>query len=116
VPIVLFPEDSTAVPDSPRLTLVLMEPDTEWSGGGIIRKQVANWIRQRGESPRFYPASLVWCFKKPGREFREKVELWLAWRKVAKEIADGTSGSDYDKADRAEISADVRGSRGGCEG
>jgi len=108
IPIVLFPEDSTAVPDSPRLTLVLMEPDLEWSGGDTIRQQVAEWTKQRGESPRFYPASLVWCFKKPGWEFREKVELWLAWKKVAKEIAEGTLGSDYDKADQADIRANVR--------
>jgi hypothetical protein len=28
--------------------------------------------------------------KKPGRDFREKVEIWLAWKRVAKEVADGT--------------------------
>jgi len=46
--------------------------------------------------------------KKPGRELREKVELWLAWKRVAREVAEGSLGSDYDKADRAEIESKVR--------
>jgi hypothetical protein len=45
--------------------------------------------------------------KKTGRDFREKVELWLAWKKVAKEISDGTLGGDFEKTDRAEIQAKV---------
>ena len=60
-----------------------------------------------GEVPRLYPGALVWCLKKPGRDFREKVELWLAWKRVAKEIADGTLGGDFDKTDRAEIQSKV---------
>jgi hypothetical protein len=31
------------------------------------------------------------------------VELWLAWKRVAKEIAEGTLGGDFDRADRADI-------------
>jgi hypothetical protein len=50
----------------------------------------------------------VWCIKKPGRDLREKVELSLAWKRVAREVADGTLGADYDKADRAEIAAKVQ--------
>ena len=46
---------------------------------------------------------MVWCLKKPGRDFREKVELCLAWKRVAKEIADGTIGVDFDRSDRAEL-------------
>ena len=51
-----------------------------------------------------------WCgaLKKPGRELREKVELWLAWQRVAREIAEGTSGRTVDRTDRAEIQAAVR--------
>jgi hypothetical protein len=29
IPVVAFPEDSAAIQDSPRLTLVLVEPETE---------------------------------------------------------------------------------------
>jgi len=35
------------------------------------------------------------------------VELWLAWKRVAKEIAEGTLGGDFDRADRADIQSKV---------
>jgi hypothetical protein len=107
VPIVHFPEDGTAVQDTPRLTLVVMAPDAEWTGTDPLREQIAEWTRQRGKSPRLYPGSLVWCMKKPGRDFREKVELWLAWKRVAKEIAEGTLGGDFDRSDRANLQVKV---------
>ena len=102
-----FPIDGSDVPDSPRLTIAVLDPETEWSGRPI-RQQISDWTKRRGKSDRLYPAALVWCLKKPGRNLREKVELWLAWKRVAKEVADGTLGSDFDKADRAEIAAKVQ--------
>ncbi|MGH7407236.1 MAG: DUF499 domain-containing protein, partial [Candidatus Methylomirabilales bacterium] len=74
---------------------------------GPLRQQIAEWTRQRGKSPRLYPGSPVWCLKKPGRDLREKVELWLAWKRVVREIAEGTLGTDFDRADRADIQAKV---------
>lgn len=108
IPLVKFPEDGTSVQDSPKLTLVLMDPEKEWPGDEVLRQQIAEWTKKRGESDRLYPGSLVWCFKKSGRDFRENVELWLAWKRVKKEISDGTLGADYDKADHVEIAANVK--------
>jgi hypothetical protein len=105
---VLFPTDGNDVQDSPRLTIAVVDPETEWSGQTAIREQIAEWTKRRGKSDRLYPAALVWCLKKPARDLRDKVELWLAWKRVAKEVADGTLGADYDKADRAEIAAKVQ--------
>jgi len=82
IPIIPLPEDGTEIQDSPRLSLVVMDPDREW-GSGPLRQQIAEWTKQRGKSPRLYPGSLVWCVKKPGRDLRGKVELWLAWKRVA---------------------------------
>jgi hypothetical protein len=107
IPIVPFPSDSASIQDSPRLTLVLMTPESEWTTSSSLPEQIAEWTKQRGNSPRLYPASLIWCLKKPGRELREKVELWLAWKRVAAEIADGTLGAEFDRADRAEIQSKV---------
>lgn len=115
VPLVLFPTDGTSAQDTPRLTLVVVDPSSEWTGDGLIREQIAEWTRQRGKSPRLYPGSLVWCMKKPGRDLKDKVELWLAWRRVAKEIADGTIGADYDRNDRAEIHAKVSDAEGAAK-
>lgn len=115
IPIVFFPTDGTAVQDSPKLTLVVMDPDSEWNAGGGIREQVAEWTRQRGKSPRLYPGSLVWCFKKPGRDFREKVEIMLAWKRVSKEVSEGTLGGDFDKSDRADLHSKVTDSEGAAK-
>ncbi|MBI3939280.1 MAG: hypothetical protein HY315_00460 [Acidobacteria bacterium] len=71
---------------------------------------MSEWTRQRGKSPRLYPGALVWCLKKPGRDLREKIELWLAWKRVAKEINEGTLGGEFDRSDRAELQAKVRDS------
>ncbi|OPY93422.1 MAG: hypothetical protein A4E73_00137 [Syntrophaceae bacterium PtaU1.Bin231] len=107
IPLVLFPADGTAVQDTPRLALVIVEPESEWTGAGALRSQIAEWTRQRGQSPRLYPAALVWCLKKPGRELRDKVELLLAWRRVEKEVMEGTLGGEFSQADRAEIRSKV---------
>jgi hypothetical protein len=103
-----FPEDSSAIQDSPRLTLVIVDPETEWKAGGQLLDRVAQWTKERGSSPRLYPGALVWCAKKPGRELRERVELWLAWRRVAREVAEGLLGAEFDRADRADVQAKVK--------
>ncbi|MGH9367934.1 MAG: DUF499 domain-containing protein, partial [Thermoanaerobaculia bacterium] len=110
VPVVPFPGDGAEIPDTPRLTLVVADPEAEWSGGGSLRAQIAEWTRQRGKSPRLYPGALVWCLKKPGRDLREKIEVWLAWKRVAKEVAEGTRGGEFDKSDRAELQSKVKDS------
>lgn len=103
VPIVLFPEDGSAVQDTTELTFVVMDPSYEWTGKATLRQKIAEWTRLRGKSPRLYPGSLVWCLKKPGRDMRESVEMWLAWKRVVWEIAEGTLGGDFDRGDRAEL-------------
>lgn len=110
IPRVPFPEDGAAVPDTPRLTLVVVDPEVEWSGrpDDPIRQRLAEWTRKRHASPRLSPGSLLWALKKPGRELRDRVERWLAWRRVAREIAEGTLGGDFDPADRAGIQAKVK--------
>ncbi|MBC7221132.1 ATP-binding protein [Candidatus Bipolaricaulota bacterium] len=96
------------VPDTPKLTLVVLDPELEWTDSAALREQIADWTRQRGGAPRLYPASLVWCLKKPGRDLREKVELWLAWRRVEQEVANGTLGADLERAERAEVQVKVK--------
>ncbi|NMC20499.1 MAG: ATP-binding protein [Thermogutta sp.] len=108
IPIVPFPSDGAEIPDTPRLALVIGDPDAEWTGSGSLRSRIAEWMRRRGTSPRLYPAALVWCLKKPGRDLREKVEWWLAWQRVAQDVAAGTLGADYDRADRAELQSKVK--------
>jgi len=105
MPIVPFPSDSGEISDSPRLTLVLMDPEVEWSGSGPVREQTVEWTKRRGTSPRLYPGSLVWCFRRPGRDLRDKVENWLAWQRVSREVAEGVLGGDLGQAEKTEIQA-----------
>ena len=108
IPVAYFPEDGSAVPDSPRLTLVVVDPAEDWDGGGQLRARIGQWTKERGRSPRLYPGSLVWCAKKPGRELRERVALWLAWQRVAREVVDGTLGAEFDRGERTEVQTRVR--------
>ena len=109
IPRVYFPADGTEVPDTPRLTIVVVDPETEWTGEADddVRTRLAQWTRTRGPAPRLYPGGLVWALKKPGRELRGKVEQWLAWKRVAAEIATGALGTELEKAEVAEVRTNV---------
>jgi hypothetical protein len=110
IPIVYFSpdEDDTKIPDSPKLTLVVIDPKAEWGGNGGLRERIATWTKQRGTSPRLYPGSLVWCLKKPGRELNDKVEMGLAWKRVKREVDEDTLGGDFDRVERAELQSKVK--------
>ena len=115
IAIIPFPSDGAEIPDTPRLTLIVADPEAEWSGAGAIRTQLAEWTRSRGKSPRLYPGALVWCLKKPGRDLRDKVELALAWKRVAREVADGTLGGDFDRNDKADLQSKVKDAEGAAK-
>ncbi len=108
VPVAYFPENGDAVQDSPRLALMVLDPAEEWRQSGHLTESIVDWTRDRGRSPRLYPGALVWCARKPGRELREKVELWLAWRRVEREVQQGLLGTEFDQADRAEVRSRVK--------
>ncbi len=108
IPVLPFPEDGDAVPDTPRLTLVVVDPKLEWSGTGEARATIASWTRQRKASDRLYPGALVWCLRKPGQDLRNAVEVWLAWQRVSAEVGAGILGADYDAAERADVQTQVR--------
>lgn len=105
LPLVRFPADSSDIPDSPRLTLVIADSDWEWAGKGSVRDRVAEWTRKRGNENRLYPGAIVWCLRRPGRDLRDKVELLLAWRRVNREINEGTLGAEFERSDLADIKA-----------
>ena len=110
IPRICFPADAAAIPDTPKLTLVVLDSEVEWTGepDDDVRERIGEWTRARGTSPRLYPGALVWAVKKPGRELRDRVEQWLAWKRVASEVSAGTLGSELDSADLADIRAKVR--------
>lgn len=108
LPLVAFPSDGAAIPDTPKLTLVVVDPESAWEEQGALRTTIADWTRHRGQSARLYPSSLVWCVRKPGRDLKDRVENWLAWKRVEKDVADGTLGEEFERSERAEIAVKVR--------
>ncbi|MCL6615169.1 MAG: ATP-binding protein, partial [Firmicutes bacterium] len=103
IPVLAFPADGAEVGNTTKLTLVVLDPSIEWTGNGPLRARLAEWIRYQGRLPRLYPASLIWCLKKPGRDLREKVEVWLAWRRVAQEVAQGILGEEFERNEIKEL-------------
>ena len=114
-PIVFFPAESATVADSPRLALVVLDPQSEWSDDAGLLARIGEWTRTRGKSPRLYPGSLVWCARQPGNGLREKVELMLAWQRVAKELADGVLGAEYGRAERDDVRSRLRAAKEAAE-
>lgn len=108
LPLVAFPEDGTAVHDALKLTLVILDPQAEWRGDGSLRGTIAAWTQQRGASPRLYPGALLWCARKPGCDLKDKIEAWLAWKRVDQELTEGTLAGEFDRADRMNVAARVR--------
>ncbi len=106
--VVYSPTDSDVIPDSPKLTLVVLDATQEWGGNGDLRERLAEWTKQRGASNRLYPGALVWCLKKPGRELREKTAQWLAWRRVKQDVDGGLLGGDFNRAEIDGIQNEVR--------
>lgn len=108
IPLLFFPEDGSAIADTPRLTVVVMDPGQEWNGSQALRERLATWIRERGGSPRLYPAAPLFALRRPGRDLQERVEMWLAWKRVAREIDEGALGAEFDRVERTEVRAKVR--------
>jgi len=108
IQVVPFPEDGAEIPDTPKLTLVVADPKWEWTSNGALRQKISEWTKRRGESPRLYPGALVWCVKKEGRELRDKVELWLAWKRVNKEMAEGILGDEFERSERMDLQTKVK--------
>ena len=109
--VIPFPQDGAEIPDTSRLTLIVVDPEAEWSGAGPLRAQLAEWTRSRGKSPRLYPGALVWCLKKPGRDLRDKMEVALAWKRVA----EGAFGGEFDRNDRADLQSKVKDAEVGAK-
>ena len=105
--VLCFPEDSAAVPDARRLTAVVLDPQQEWDNAKESRERIRTWTRERSNSPRLYPGSLVWCLKKPGRDLRDRLADLLAWRQVSHEVQEELLGSEFNDVNRNEVRAKV---------
>jgi len=108
LPVIPFPEDAASIQDTPRLVLVTADPATERDRNGKVRQQIAEWTLRRGASARLYPASLIWCVRKSGRDLTDRVESWLAWQRVQRDLIEGVLGQDIEAEERQEVQAKAK--------
>lgn len=108
LPVIPFPEDAASIQDTPRLVLVIADPATEWDQNGQVREKIVEWTLRRGASSRLYPASLIWCIRKSGRDLVDRVESWLAWQRVQRDLMEGVLGQDIDADERQEVQTKTR--------
>ncbi len=52
LPVIAFPEDSASIQDSPRLVLIVFDPEVEWEDGAQGVERIGEWTKERGTSPR----------------------------------------------------------------
>lgn len=109
LPLTFFPRDSASVPDQPRLMLAVLDPEMVWAGETL--KTVGDWTRNRSGSPRLYPGALIWCARKTGRELQDKVEWWLAWKRVENEMKAGSLGAEHAPTDLDEVRTECENAR-----
>ncbi len=109
VPVVFFPEDSSAVPDNPRLTLVVIDPDDPWTADDEQHARLGDWMRLRGTSPRMYPGGLLCCFRRPGAALRDRLEIALVWRLVMQELRDGVIREGFEPSSLEDAQSKLNG-------
>ena len=90
LPVVVFPEDSAAVQDSPRLALIVVDPETEWKDGDQVVERIGEWTEGTGKSPRLYPARWSGAPGNQDGNFARRLScgllgsVWRArWRRVS---------------------------------
>lgn len=108
IPVISFPSDAADVRDTPRLSLLLADPTQSWDDGADVRGYLQEWTYRRGKEMRRFPASLIWCLRKPGRDLFERVETALAWRAVRQDLIGGVLGADTDPQEARGIEANIR--------
>jgi hypothetical protein len=107
IPLVFYPSEPGVIPDSPKLTLIVIDPSLEWPDDNSLRQKISEWTINRGTSPRLYPGALIWCVKKQGREMQKSAENRLAWERIDREASDGTLGNDFSKDEITDIRAKI---------
>ena len=110
-PRVFFPADAATISDTPKLTLVVMDPEAEWTGA------VDDDVRQRALPSGPAPGALrPACTRAPssGRSGSRAGSFETGWSSGSPgsvwpaRSAAGTLGSELDRADRADIAGKVR--------
>jgi hypothetical protein len=100
-----FPKESTAIPDRPVLTMVVLSPDEEPTSS--FMEQITDWTRNCGQSPRQFPGGIFWLVSESGFRLREGVADWLAWNSINRDAERNLLG-ELDPHDREMVPLELR--------
>ena len=116
IDLVLFPKDSTDVPDRAALTLAVLQPDESWqaSGESQMRQRIAEWTRKCGQSSRQNPGGVLWIACENAAGLKTACEELMAWQAVADDANRGTLG-DLEPDDQRRITRELSSSKAQIE-
>ena len=107
-PIVAFPADGAEVPDTPRLTLVVADPEVGVVGRRLVARSRSPSGRSSAESRRgFIRARSSGASRSPAGTCARRWSCGSPGSGWRKEVAEGTLGGEFDRTDRAELQSKV---------
>ena len=98
---VFFPQKSGQVPDRPRVSLVIVEPEKSVHEFPGITKVVEQMTGEHGRSARTYKSGLLWIVPESAAPMREASRRLIAWQAIRNE------GLDLDAYQRKQIDEDI---------
>ena len=95
--VIVFPEESRAIPDTPALRLVVLDPDRPW--GESTRRTIEGWMGEHGASPRRFRNALVWAIADPASPLLDAARRHRAWESLAEEADE----RGFDQGQRGDL-------------
>lgn len=90
---ILFAEQSSQVPDRPRLAMIVLSPDYPLQEPETL-KLVEKITKEYGTSARTYKSALIWAIADTAASLRDDARKLLAWEDIQDEIETGAHKLD----------------------
>ncbi len=82
---VFFPDKSSAIPNRPVLTLVVLAPEQSMENRNATEALVESMTREYGASGRTFKSALIWCVPETAAQIRDEAKKLLAWEEIRDE-------------------------------
>ncbi|MDX1523079.1 MAG: DUF499 domain-containing protein, partial [Anaerolineae bacterium] len=90
---ILFAEQSSQVPDRPRLTMVVLSPEYPLQEPDTL-KLVEKITKEYGTSARTYKSALIWAIADTASSLKDDARKLLAWEDIQDEVETGAHKLD----------------------
>jgi hypothetical protein len=82
---VFFPDKSSAIPNRPMLTMVILAPEQSMENREATESLIENMTREYGASGRTFKSALIWCVPETATQIRDETKKLLAWEEIRDE-------------------------------